>query len=256
VKPLILCDADNTLWDTDAVYASAQLRLLAQVEGAAGGRAEGNATSRLAFVRGVDQALAARHPDHLAYPPRLLAIALRLRVLGVSAPIAAESAIDGALAMPRELDGPVSEFVVALRAQPVLREGVAEGLPMLSSARWPPVVVTESREGRCRELLRGFSLEAHVADVVELVKNTESYRGLSREFGSLPGERIMVGDQLDRDIRFAKQAGFTTVYFRGNFSPEWSRTADLANVDFEISSFVEVARIVGGFVPHALDHRR
>jgi hypothetical protein len=55
----VFVDADNTLWDTDAVFASAQLELLAGVEELVG--IGSVATDPLAFIREIDQQLAERH---------------------------------------------------------------------------------------------------------------------------------------------------------------------------------------------------
>ena len=72
----IFIDADNTLWDTDTVFADAQLGLLGQVERASGRKAA--VEDRLALIRSVDQALAERHHAGLRYPPHLLARGIEL----------------------------------------------------------------------------------------------------------------------------------------------------------------------------------
>jgi putative hydrolase of the HAD superfamily len=74
-KRLVLfVDADNTLWDTDGIFATAQLNLLTAVETAIGFPIF--VANRLAFVRQIDQALAELHHRGLRYPPRLLAAAV------------------------------------------------------------------------------------------------------------------------------------------------------------------------------------
>ena len=59
-RAFVVVDADNTLWDTNAVYANAQLALLSAVEEHVGVNAAGD---RLTYLRNIDQALAQRHPQ-------------------------------------------------------------------------------------------------------------------------------------------------------------------------------------------------
>ena len=73
---VIVTDADNTLWDTDAVFRDAQLLLLSRVESAVG--APCPEADRLLFVRRYDQALAQNHHLHLRYPPQLLVRSVEL----------------------------------------------------------------------------------------------------------------------------------------------------------------------------------
>lgn len=76
---VVFIDADNTLWDTNRVYADAQLSLLTDVERASGRRAK--VDNRLGWLREIDQALAERHHAGLRYPPRLLAKAVALALI-------------------------------------------------------------------------------------------------------------------------------------------------------------------------------
>src|SRR5690606_10201566 len=66
----VFVDADNTLWDTDGVFAAAQLGLLAQVEATT--HTTLNVAGRLAYVRAIDQEIAERHHAGLRYPLKLL----------------------------------------------------------------------------------------------------------------------------------------------------------------------------------------
>src|SRR5215475_8527897 len=85
-RPVVFADADNTLWDTDDVYARAQVDLLKTIEFESGIKIENK--DRLAFVRSLDQALAEKHRFGLRYPPRCLARALILVMTGVPEDIA------------------------------------------------------------------------------------------------------------------------------------------------------------------------
>src|SRR5262245_46559998 len=70
----LFTDADNTLWDTNAVYARAQLLLLHSL---AGEHMFESDVEALDFVRRIDQRIARLHPKGLRFPPMLLASALQ-----------------------------------------------------------------------------------------------------------------------------------------------------------------------------------
>ena len=127
---VVFVDADNTLWDTNAVYAEAQLALLADVEHRV--EQQGPAQDRLAWLRAIDQALAERHHAGLRYPPRLLAKATALALSGPGAATAARLAWSGAGGAARisEEDALHIEerFFQKLRATPALRAGVPVAL--------------------------------------------------------------------------------------------------------------------------------
>ena len=86
----IFVDADNTLWDTDSIFADAQRNMLERVEAAASTAADSN--DRLAYVRAVDQAIAERHHARLRYPPKLLVRGLAAALAGLPAERAARAA--------------------------------------------------------------------------------------------------------------------------------------------------------------------
>ena len=77
---IVFLDADNTLWDTDGVFAQAQLKLLKGIENALGRSAPGE--DRLDFVRQIDQAIAGRHHLGLRFPARLLVQAVAQALAG------------------------------------------------------------------------------------------------------------------------------------------------------------------------------
>lgn len=91
-QAVILADADNTLWDTDAVFAEAQLRLLEAVERTTGLSAPSGTDDRLAWVRRYDQAIATIHHRRFGYPPPLPVRALAMGLAGAP-PADAASAV-------------------------------------------------------------------------------------------------------------------------------------------------------------------
>jgi putative hydrolase of the HAD superfamily len=124
----IYTDADNTLWDTDAVFAQAQLALLDAAEQVTGRQAR--AAERLAFVRQFDQAIAARHHQRLRYPPALLVRALSDGIKGSAPDDAAQRTLaKGAIATEVEAEG-LRVYAETLSSVPPLLAGVQSGLKM------------------------------------------------------------------------------------------------------------------------------
>lgn len=246
VPPTVFVDADNTLWDTDQVFAAAQLEILTRVEEAAGAKAQ--TTDRLEFVRAIDQAIAARHHASLRYPPRLLVRALGFALQGQSGEVAARAAWSNHL--PPTLSSEVEEegeqaFFAAVRRHPVLRSGVLAGLAKLQAAGVVTLIVSESASAKVEATAQALGLAGYFTRVIEGQKRPDLYRRVLRLTGS-PDRAFMVGDQLDRDIAPAKLAGLTTIYFPGGFVPRWTPDEAAIGPDFRISDFGQVAGIVLG----------
>lgn len=239
---LLVTDADNTLWDTDAVYAAAQLALLHTLETAVGKLLP--ATDRLSAVRALDQLLIERLEMEFTYEPRFLAAAA-ISVLEGDRPAAA---VDKALGAKRariptpEVESAATEFTRAVTTSlPSLRKGVATTLPRISNAGIDIVVATEGARSRCEALLRHHNLFNFVKRIEVGEKTVQLFRSLIEAYP--PGARgLMVGDQLERDILPAAQAGFATAHFPSGFQPRWSRPLS-AQPDFQVETFEDVARI-------------
>ena len=130
-----------------------------------------------------------------------------------------------------------------MKTRPPLRTGVTAGLAELSALKIRPLIVTEGHKKRCEELLRVYRLEDFFEGLVEAPKQTSLFSRLLRLRGGYY-RGFMVGDQLDRDIAPAKEAGFTTLYFLSGFVPKWSPEIELIEPSYQISSFLEVPQIV------------
>lgn len=246
IEPLILVtDADNTLWDTDAVYANAQLTLLAAVEEAMGTRASSD--DRLSFIREIDQKLAIEHHQHLRYPPRLLVTAIALTLSGISPMQAAKGTVRASLTSPKEInpDKVADQFIEQIRTGiPVLRIGVLKGLQNLQTLGVSIVVATEGPEDKCRTLVEYHGLMHLVEKIVSAPKTVEFFRRVARLMGAREDLCFSVGDQLDRDIAPAKQAGYRTIYFPGGFKPLWTPEEVSIAPDYRIGSFEEISPII------------
>ena len=244
VQILLLSDADNTLWDTDSVYAQAQECLLKSVESLVGITTP--RLDRLAFVRDVDQDIAAIHHGRLRYPASLLARALSLRLRGVQASDATRIVCrshDSREIVQSEAAQLEKEFYADLKRTPPLRTGVLEGLVKIKAQGLRPLIVTEGHKKRCEELLSFHELEKFFAGLIEAPKRTSLFNRLFRLHGGYD-RGFMIGDQLDRDIAPAKEAGFATIYFPSGFVPKWSPGRDAIQPAYEISSFSQVPGII------------
>lgn len=240
----VFVDADNTLWDTDRVFAEAQLGLLSGVEAATGTPCP--VSDRLGYVRAIDQAIAARHHAGLRYPAKLLIKATALALSGKGAVEAARASRLGTAPSPLPAS---SEEVIearywrALKAVPALRTGVMAGLSALQDAGCAVLIVSEAARGKVETVIAATGLEGHFTRVIEGQKRPELYRRVLR-LARLPRRAFMIGDQLDRDIAPAKAAGLATIYFPGGFRPEWTPDAAEVGPEFTITDFSEAARII------------
>lgn len=245
-RPTVFIDADNTLWDTDKVFAEAQLNLLSHVELAGFQKAATN--DRLGFVRELDQLIAEKHHARLRYPPRLLVTAIALALGGIRPETAAKAAwsnvFKGAtVSNVFHVEEIERQFFGDLKKLPELRNGVLEGLPTLAGLGCRIVVFTEGDREKCDLILRHYNLRQYVDQIFEGPKHAHTFRRLARlQASNLPA--IVVGDQLDRDIVPAQQAGFVTIYFPGAFRPKWQADDEKVAPNYRIESFEQVGEIV------------
>lgn len=240
----VFVDADNTLWDTDHVFADAQLSLLGDVETATATTC--SATDRLGYIRALDQAIAARHHGGLRYPPKLLIRAAALALSGTGTFEAARASRLGSrpplLSEAQEAEIEQSYFS-ALRAVPDLRPGVMSGMLSLQQAGSAVLIVSEAARAKVERIAAAVGLDGHFTRVIEGQKRSQLYKRILR-LSRLPERAFMIGDQLDRDIAPAKEAGLVTIYFPGGFQPSWAPDEAAVQPDFKVSDFAQAAQIV------------
>lgn len=241
--PLVFIDADNTLWDTDGVFAEAQLSLLAAVEKTTG--LAGPVEDRLEFVRTFDQQLAQQHHLGLRYPPRLLVDALALGLQGMPYGEAVRQAWTrgDASGVDRSVVAQIeSDFIRDVSKQPALLAGVAEGLRELTSIGAVSVVFTEGSRKRILRSVESHKLNDFIDRIFEAPKTArmfERVRNLARE-----GQPIyVIGDQLSRDIQPAKDAGIPTIFIPGRFQPRWEALSK-TTADYNVSTFDRAASLI------------
>ena len=242
---IVFVDADNTLWDTNAVYAEAQLAMLTAVEQCVGRLLL--VQDRLDWLRAIDQALAERHHAGLRYPPRLLAQATALALTGHKASTAARLAWAGGPEGTRMTEDDArrieKHFLQDIRTKPSLRHGVRRGLDRLKSAGCKMFVLTEGSRSKALALLEHHNLAGLVDRVIEARKEIRLFeRVLS--LTKNPSLAFMIGDQLDRDIQPAQRAGLTTVFFPGGFQPKWHPPESEGAPDYKVRNFDEAASII------------
>lgn len=241
---VVFADADNTLWNTNVVYAEAQLALLAAVEDHLERRV--STEDRLAWLRAIDQALAERHHAGLRYPPRLLAKAAALALSGHDAVSAARLAWSGGRERTQISEEDAlrieNQFLKRIGVTPALRVGVRIGLHRLKSGGCTILVLTEGSRAKTLALLEHHGLADLIDRVIEARKEPRLFE---RVLTLTKSQRLafMIGDQLDRDIAPAKAAGLTTIFFPGGFQPKWHPAeADVAP-DHKVDDFNTAASI-------------
>lgn len=240
----VFVDADNTLWDTDRVFADAQLGLLGEVEVATGTTCL--ASDRLGYIRALDQAIAARHHGGLRYPPRLLITATALALSGTGTFEAARASRLGTqppLLSAAQESGIEQHYFAALQVVPKLRPGVMSGMSLLQQAGSSTLIVSEAARAKVERTAAAVGLDGHFTRVIEGQKRSQLYTRILR-LVRLPERAFMIGDQLDRDIAPAKEAGLATIYFPGGFRPEWEPDEAAVKPDFKVTDFAQAAQIV------------
>lgn len=218
-RPVILADADNTLWDTDAVFARAQSIMLELIEKETGSTAP--AEDRLGWLRRFDQALAQCDHRHLRYPPRLLVQALALGLQGTSPTEAATVSVAGRgkRLSADAADAIVAEYLSQLQGSPDLLPGVRQGLTAARNAGVEVWVLSEGAADRQRTRLAEHRISELVNGLAEVTKTAEQFDRQRRRFAPRP--LYVVGDQPDRDIVPARAAGCRTVLVPSRFRPNW-----------------------------------
>jgi putative hydrolase of the HAD superfamily len=234
---IILTDADNTLWDTNAVFASAQLELLGEVEVAT--RTKCLEADRLAFVRRFDQALALAHYAHLKYPPSMLVSALALALNGTNPEVAAHAAIRGQAYSSgldqAAVDNLVGRYFSSLHKIPELLPTVREGLMAARTAGLHVYVMTEGKVEKQRDILSQHSLDGLVAGIYEMAKNKVQFERLRQRF--FPAEIVVIGDQPDRDVVPAREANCKAVLVPGPFRPNWHDAEQWKDANYIANTF-------------------
>ena len=101
----------------------------------------------------------------------------------------------------------------------------------------PVYVVSEGPLELLQARLHALGLDPFAAGALCAAKSPDLYARLRQR--AAPRSALMIGDQPDRDIRFAHEAGLKTIYVRGRFQPSWAKMADVRNADAVAENFLD-----------------
>jgi putative hydrolase of the HAD superfamily len=236
----IYTDADNTLWDTNSVYAEAQLGLLKRAEQIAGKRTPSPAP--LEYLRQYDQGIARQHHSHLRYPPSLLIRALVKGLQGEPRETAVEHVLTYGAVPTEDEKCAVDTFQADLARVPPLLPSVQDGLRVAHDSGIPVYIVTEGPANVAHSRQVALGIERYTNGIHSATKTRELYLRLAEK--AAPRRAVMIGDQPDRDIRLAHNAGLTTVLVAGHFRPAWLDKCDSDVADVEVRDFLSGIRWV------------
>lgn len=245
---IVLTDADNTLWDTDAIFFTAQANMYRNAIHFLGGAVavEADGGGVVQYVREIDQEIAARHHAHFRYPPHLLVYALASCLSGDEPRQAVASVLAGnksSIMTAANVESIVRSYLADLQKIPELLPTVLEGLSLLHFNQVKTFLLTEGSLGRQKEVVEYHKLGDYFAGLFEVRKSVEQFSRIGRRFSG--AKVFMIGDQLDRDIRPAATAGISTVYVKGKFVPVWNAEGEGRYTTGKImTSFKEAVKFI------------
>jgi len=263
---LLVFDADNTLWDTNSVFHEAHVAMLEVFEAA---KLLSDARRQVERVRLIDRALI-QHFGRFEYGFENLATAVAYHYR-----YQADPAVAAAYALERgakALDTLMREAIElahrthanALEQIPPLFPGVAALLGHLLTYRsanphMATVIFSEGHPQRLQRTIAAYDIERHgyFNEIVIELKTTQAFervRELGRKYLEiLDGDEvvtIMIGDSMQRDIRLANEAGFTTIYIPASFEGRQEPQSDLEQPDFEIERIADLPAILASLGLH------
>ncbi len=239
MQGILLFDADNTLWDTDSVFRQAQvamLRVLARIQ------ITEEPELQLSRLRAMDDELVAHFGTH-EYDFRVLATALAYHyTLGYSAAESAHMVLSSPSGLNPELAPIVEEasraFADGLQQIPPL---YADTMPVLSSIRLSvsahdrivTIMLSEGDINRLERTLAAYQVrERGLFDEIILCRKSVAVIRQAEQAGrsllptvspDVANIGMLIGDSLQRDIKFGNQAKLITVYkpssYRGDETP-------------------------------------
>jgi putative hydrolase of the HAD superfamily len=252
---VLIVDADNTLWDTDDVFADAQRAMIDALE------RHGHVLpgDKLAFLREVDGRMFEYH-GRFEYDFRMLPEAL------IQAVAQGHADIDPGIVPV--LDEPSSDAVEAYEAfsstlettKPDLLPGVRELVDWLRAAnaagepRVASILVSEGEQGRLTGIARHHNLDEGVFDSVHILpgKDQHSFKTAVAEGRAILGDpcaqAVSIGDSLKRDIGPSKAAGCVTIYKPHGFHGQEAAGTPEEEPDHTVGTVHEALEIIQGLL--------
>jgi phosphoglycolate phosphatase-like HAD superfamily hydrolase len=154
----------------------------------------------------------------------------------------------------------------ALDQIPPLFPGVAELLGHLLTYRTAnphlaTVIFSEGHPQRLERTMDAHHITRHgyFNEIIIELKTPQSFqrvKNLGRQYFEIPdGEEvvaIMIGDSMQRDIRLANEAGFTTIYIPGSFEGRQEPQTAMEQPAFELERIAELPPILASLGLHLL----
>ncbi|MBE0466308.1 MAG: HAD hydrolase-like protein [Candidatus Desulforudis sp.] len=224
LQGIYIIDADNTLWDTNAVFFGAQTKMIRTLQ-ENGFRLD--AETALQAMRTLDLEISV-NLDNFEYDFSRLACALLLLDQGLreDETVRLVCAPDPPAAVRETARHAATRFYAHIDANhPRLFPGVFETLAALRAQGNTLVLHSEGLHNRILQTLDFYELKPLFDNLVLERKSTESFLRARSGGESLfkattgrnPGHCIVVGDSPKRDIRFGNLIGATTVFKPGGW---------------------------------------
>ena len=252
----ILFDADNTLWDTNAVFREAQLSMLRVL---ADHDVLDDPERALPTLRAIDMALV-DHVGRFEYDVNQLARAV---IVHFETGLEGDALIEALSQTPARdaLAGAACRvFMDGLQRVPAVLPDTFEVLRLLHAARQlgaplTSAVLSEGDPERLERAFRAYHVDIGVLfdEIIVVRKSRQAFeRARAALLDVLPSAAdgaetlfMIVGDTLTRDIKFGKQAGFVTVYKPSPFKGVEEPSAEDEIADFTIERLGELPPILG-----------
>lgn len=261
MRSVLIFDADNTLWDTDSVFRSAQLAMLKTLAKA---KLTTKPKLQLGALRTIDQELV-RKIGHAEYDFKLLAAALsnfyyyRSSVTEAVNMVATQGHMTASSELAQTIEEAYRIFIEKLKYIPPLYPDTDQVLSSIRASiteenQLVMIIHSEGDQERLERILEAHSIRSRrlFHDIIIAPKSKETFTQVkNRGLHLLEGRKdsteevfVLVGDSLHRDIKPGNQAGFTTIYkpsaYKGletpNAKDEWPT--------YTISSFKELPSIL------------
>lgn len=235
---VVVFDADNTLWDTNALYANAQKALVIGLEKMTGGKVEGD---RVSYLRRFDEEIAKGHENGFRYPIHLLVERIYDELAGKDGRKNSDPEIQGAF---KQLE---DDYLARIASAPRLLPRAKEVLTTLSEKGYRLVLLSESDPSLLDERLEKNGIREFFYDVIPSRKSSDVFANLKRAYSTDSNAVfVSIGDRVDVDLKLAEDAGYRTIQVPGGFRP-FAATLGCWKPDETVVSLAEIPEKIDSF---------
>ena len=252
---VLVVDGDNTLWDTNAVFENAQFNMLRNLKKQ---NLNIDPVSEFSTLREFDDILVKHYNKH-EYDFSILAFSLYLFFKGLERDEAirrAREAFDNRL----DVDGMDlamecgNRFKKKLRDFPRLFEGAKRALQDLRRHGCVIILSSEGDKERVRRIIEHYSIESCFDFILNGEKSVGQFEKAKKlgiriwrmrhpRVDTIP-ETIVIGDLLDRDIKFGNLIGAITIYKPGGYKGRQTPRSKDEIPAYEINEMHEVVNVL------------